>query len=111
VSLLSYGGAIADLTDDATAFSHRDTAFEFVAAARWSDADEDASCIVAARRYARTMDAFASGVYVNALGDEGALGLRRAYPEGKLALLRSVKQTYDPANVFHLNQNIAPRRN
>ena len=32
-SLRAHGGAIADLPDDATAFSHRDTAFKYVAAA------------------------------------------------------------------------------
>ena len=34
VSLQAYGGAIADVDDDATAFSHRRTRFEYVAAAK-----------------------------------------------------------------------------
>ena len=108
VSLQAYGGAIADVPDEATAFSRRDTAFEFVAASRWSDPAEDASRIEAARRYAATMDRFANGAYVNVLGDDGQAGIRRAYPEAKLARLTQIKNTYDPANVFHLNQNIRP---
>ena len=36
-SLQAYGGAIADVPDEATAFSQRDAMFEFVAAARWTD--------------------------------------------------------------------------
>ncbi len=36
MSLQAYGGAIADVPDDATAFSHRDTAFEYVAATKAS---------------------------------------------------------------------------
>jgi Berberine and berberine like len=44
------------------------------------------------------------------LSDEGAEGLRRAYPADKLAQLAAVKNAYDPDNAFHLNQNIPPRR-
>ena len=54
------------------------------------------------------MEPFASGVYVNALNDDGAQGVRRAYPPEKLARLTTLKNAYDPYNVFHLNQNIAP---
>ena len=64
--------------------------------------------MAAARRYAGALDRFASGVYVNALADEGAAGVRRAYSDAKLARLREIKTAVDPANVFHLNQNIAP---
>ncbi|KQZ08232.1 FAD-linked oxidase [Agromyces sp. Root1464] len=108
VSLQAYGGAIADVPGDATAFSRRDTAFEFVAASRWRLPDEDAPRMAAARRYASGMDGYASGAYVNVLGDDGDAGLRRAYPAEQLARLTAVKDAYDPGNVFHLNQNIRP---
>jgi FAD/FMN-containing dehydrogenase len=62
----------------------------------------------AARRYAATLEPFASGMYVNAMSDEGAAGVARAYPPAKLARLRALKTAYDPDNVFHLNQNIEP---
>ncbi|WP_022894435.1 FAD-binding oxidoreductase [Agromyces subbeticus] len=108
VSLQAYGGAIADAADGESAFSRRDAAFEFVAASRWRDPTDDELRMNAARAYAATMDGFASGAYVNVLGDDGEHGLRRAYPEAKLARLTEVKTTYDPENVFHLNQNIRP---
>jgi hypothetical protein len=61
-----------------------------------------------ARRCAAALEPYASGVYVNALSDEGAEGVRRAYPADKLAGLTALKDAYDPDNVFHLNQNIRP---
>jgi hypothetical protein len=110
VSLQAYGGAIAGVPDYATAFSHRETAFEYVAAASWTDPAEDQARMAAARRCAAAMAPFAHGAYVNTLSDEGADGVRRAYPPHKLARLVAVKDAYDPGNAFHLNQNIPPSR-
>ena len=107
-SLQAYGGAIAEVPDNDSAFSQRDAQFEFVGAARWADPAEDEDRIDAARRYAAALAPFASGMYVNAMSDEGAVGVARAYPAHKLARLRELKRVYDPDNVFHLNQNIEP---
>jgi FAD/FMN-containing dehydrogenase len=109
-SLQAYGGAIAEVPADATAFSQRGTAFEYVGAARWTDPAQDASRMATARESAARLEPFASGAYVNVLGDDGAAGVRRAYPAAKLARLTALKDTMDPDNVFHLNQNIAPSR-
>lgn len=108
VSLQAYGGAIADRSNSDTAFSQRDAMFEFVAAAAWSDPAEDEPRIAAARRTAAALEPFASGAYVNTLSDEGARGVSRAYSPDKLARLTALKDAYDPANVFHLNQNVRP---
>jgi FAD/FMN-containing dehydrogenase len=109
-SLQSYGGAVAEVGDAETAFSHRDALVEFVAVASCTDAAEDQARMSAARRYASAVEPFASGVYVNALGDEGQAGIRRAYGAGKLARLAALKDRYDPGNVFHLNHNIRPSK-
>ncbi|WP_166880427.1 FAD-binding oxidoreductase [Salinibacterium sp. ZJ450] len=107
-SLQAYGGAIADVADEATAFSHRDTLFEYVASTGWTDPAEDETRMAGARRSAAALEPFASGLYVNAIADEGAAGVRRAYPPGKLGRLQTLKAKYDPHNVFHLNANITP---
>ena len=107
-SLQAHGGAIADVPDEATAFSQRGTAFEYVGAARWTDPAEDERRIADARESANPLERFASGVYVNVLGDDGVAGIRRAYPPEKLARLTALKDAIDPDNVFHLNQNIPP---
>jgi hypothetical protein len=107
-SLQSYGGAVAAVGDAETAFGHRDALVEFVAVAGWTDPAEDRPRTAAARRYAGAVEPFSSGVYVNALGDEGQAGVRRAYGAGKLARLAALKDRYDPGNVFHLNHNVRP---
>jgi hypothetical protein len=108
VGLQAHGGAIADVPDEDAAFSHRGTLFEFGTGTRWTDPAEDEARMAGARRSAAALDAFASGVYVNMLADEGVEGIRRAYPPAKLARLTALKDAYDPGNVFHLNQNIRP---
>jgi FAD/FMN-containing dehydrogenase len=107
-SLQAYGGAIEETPDETTAFSQRMTAFEYVGAARWTDPAEDATRMATARESAAALEPFASGAYVNVLGDEGAAGVRRAYSPAKLTRLTALKDAVDPDNVFHLNQNIPP---
>ena len=104
-SLQAYGGAIADVPDEDAAFSHRDVMFEFVTATRWEDAADDAERIATIRAYAATLDPYAGGAYVNTLNGES---VSRAFPPAKLARLTALKNTYDPTNTFHLNQNIRP---
>jgi FAD/FMN-containing dehydrogenase len=49
----------------------------------------------------------AGGAYVNMMMNEGADRVRAAYP-GNYERLLNVKQSYDPTNLFHVNQNINP---
>jgi FAD/FMN-containing dehydrogenase len=108
VSLQAYGGAIGEVADSGSAFDHRGTRFEYVAATGWTDPDEDDARRAAVRADAARIAPFARGAYVNALSDEGRGGVRRAYGEEKLRRLRRLKDRFDPQNVFHLNHNIAP---
>ena len=106
----AYGGAIADVANDDSAFSHRDAVVEFFAGHSWIDPAEDEQRMSSARAFGAALAPFASGVYVNALSDEGQEGVRRAYGDAKLARLAELKGRYDPENIFHLNQNILPAR-
>jgi len=49
----------------------------------------------------------AGGAYVNFMMDEGQERVQATY-RGNYARLAAVKRTYDPDNVFHVNQNILP---
>jgi len=104
----AYGGAIGEVSSEDSAFSHRDTLVEFFGGQTWIDAAEDEDRMASARAFGAVMEPFSSGVYVNVLSETGEAGVRRAYGDAKLARLAAVKRRYDPDNVFHLNQNIAP---
>ena len=62
----------------------------------------------AARAAAAALDPHAVGAYSNTLSDEGAAGVRRAYPPAVLDRLTALKRRLDPTNTFPLNPNIAP---
>ena len=104
----AYGGAIGELSNDDSAFSHRDALVEFFAGQTWSDPAEDTERMASARAFGAALEPFASGAYVNAMFETGNDAMQRAYGDAKLARLAALKRRYDPENVFHLNQNIAP---
>ena len=103
-----YGGAIAEVGDTDSAFSHRETLVEFFAGSTWADPTEDAVRMSGARAWAAALAPFSSGTYVNVIADPGEEGVGRAYHAAQLERLAEIKRTYDPDNVFHLNQNIRP---
>ncbi|WP_434053922.1 MAG: FAD-binding oxidoreductase [Roseibium sp.] len=102
------GGAIADKSDDATAFPHRQIPFMTTPGARWTEETDDAEMIGWLRHVSdRITEHAVPGSYVNFIAEpEGSA--RRAYG-GNLARLAAIKRKYDPANLFRFNQNIAPQ--
>jgi FAD/FMN-containing dehydrogenase len=104
----AYGGAIGEVSNEDSAFSHREALVEFFGGQTWVDPAEDEERMASARAFGAVLEPFASGVYVNALFEQGENEVRRAYGDAKLARLADVKRRYDPDNVFHLNQNIVP---
>lgn len=110
IGMLSLGGAIAREPSDSSPYPHRDAAWVLNIQARWRAAEEDEQNV----NWARDLfDAVAphttGGVYVNFIsGGEGAERVRAAYGDTIYERLQAVKKDWDPENVFHLNQNIAP---
>jgi FAD/FMN-containing dehydrogenase len=94
------GGAVADVADADTAYSHRDALVEFTTGADWTDPTADDAQIAAARAYAAGLEPYTSGTYVNTIADQDPAAVHRAYASGKLARLHDLKRTYDPGNVF-----------
>ncbi len=102
------GGAVARVTDDATAYAHRRSPIMVNVAALYNRPDEKPIHEEWASRFATALRQADAGVYVNFLGDEGPDQVRRAYPDRTWERLSAIKARYDPANLFHLNQNIPP---
>lgn len=106
--LQQVGGAIARVPATATAYAARDAAYDCFPIAIWDDPADETANIEWARNMWTAMRPFSTGaVYVNNLGDEGEDRVQAAYGPnyGRLVAL---KNKYDPANLFRLNQNIRP---
>jgi FAD/FMN-containing dehydrogenase len=108
VSFTAQGGAIADVAEDAMAFTGRHARLRVLAEEIWTDPARDGD---AARWCLEARDTFAAdtvpGHYVNEVpvdvSDPAAI-----YGPAKAERLRSLKRAWDPDNVFRLNKNIAP---
>jgi hypothetical protein len=103
-----FGGAMGRVDPRATAFPNRESEYNFLIISRWQDPADDERQIAWTRQFWQALQPSASGgVYVNYLegGQEGADRVRAAYGVN-YDRLRTVKQRYDPHNLFHRNQNI-----
>ena len=104
-------GAAQRVGADETAFGHRDKSFALVVAGMWTDpADDEANTRWVKDYYAAIHPHTGSdGGYINFMsGDDGD---RAASNYGSNHdRLAEVKATYDPDNLFHVNQNIAPAK-
>jgi FAD/FMN-containing dehydrogenase len=109
IEVLAQGGAIARVAPDATAFPHRGAGWLINIPAMWEDpAETDAEVAWARSAYAAFEPHLMPGRYVNFMDDDEARSSTDAYGATYQRLV-AVKRTYDPDNVFRLNQNISPR--
>ncbi len=101
-------GAAGRVPADATAWGYRD--------ANWVQVmvgiDPDPGIVGTLRDwtvgYWKALHPFSmGGAYVNMMMEEGQERVQAAY-RGNYRRLTQVKATYDPENVFHINQNIRP---
>jgi FAD/FMN-containing dehydrogenase len=103
------GGAMARVPADATAFAHRQSRIMINVAAIYDPSTSERSEHAAwARTLASELEDDDLGAYAGLLADEGLERTRAAYPGATWERLAAVKATYDPDNVFRLNQNIPP---
>jgi FAD/FMN-containing dehydrogenase len=101
-------GAAARVDRNATAFGLRHDQWDYDVISQWTDPAESADNIGWTREYWNAVEPFASGeVYVNHLDAEEATRIRAAYG-GSYDRLVALKNKYDPANLFRMNQNIRP---
>jgi FAD/FMN-containing dehydrogenase len=102
------GGAMARVPADATAFAHRQSRIMVNVAAMGMQPDEVALHEGWVANLADALQQDDAGAYVGFLADEGEKRIRAAYPGATWDRLAAVKATYDPTNLFRLNQNVPP---
>lgn len=101
-------GAVQDVAPDATAFAYRDARFAPVIAGMWSDPVDNEANTRWVRDYHAALEPHTSaGGYVNFMAADDQSRIRANYGVN-YERLAAVKKTYDPTNLFHLNQNITP---
>jgi FAD/FMN-containing dehydrogenase len=102
------GGAVAQVPADATAFGQREAPYLLNLVARWTDPTTDDAQIAWARDLYAAVEPFGTGgTYVNFLSS-GDDRVAAAYGPDNYERLARLKETWDPTNVFRLNQNITP---
>ncbi len=109
VPIFQLGGAVADVDENATAYSHRRAAYALNCNASWEDG-EPMPHVQWARDFSEALQPHSMGVYVNFMGDEGEDRARAAYGPEKYRKLVQLKDKYDPTNFFRVNQNIKPSK-
>jgi len=108
LSVWAWGGAIASVPEDGTAFSGREASYWISAEAQWDDLQLDGSNREWVRNTAEEFMPYAlDGRYVNDVAEAGA-DVRSVYGDAKYERLVALKRAWDPDNVFRLNQNIKP---
>jgi hypothetical protein len=101
-------GAAGRVGKNDTAFSFRDAKFAEVIVGVDPDPANNQRTIGWARDYWTALHPYsAGGSYVNMIMDEGQDMVKAAYRDN-YARLAQVKATYDPTNLFSMNQNIKP---
>ena len=109
VAVWALGGAFARVEASATATGARDAPFLLEILANWEDPNDSDSNIRWARDLFGAMEVHGTGqtnVNFPGLGDDAEFG-RAAFGDHWSRLV-AVKRTYDPENLFRLNQNIDP---
>jgi FAD/FMN-containing dehydrogenase len=108
VVILGLGGAISRVGENDTALSGRDAPFNVHLNGIWeADADDEAN-IAWVRETTTAFEPYTiPGMSLNFMTEIGNADLEDSFGD-KLSRLRKLKSTYDPTNLFRLNQNIPP---
>jgi FAD/FMN-containing dehydrogenase len=105
-----FHGALSRVPNDATAFAQRGASFNVAIVSQWQDAAEADGCIAWARETFEALQPYSTGgVYLNYLGVGDDAGRVRDALGTNYDRLATIKEKFDPGNLFRVNQNIAPK--
>ncbi len=101
-------GAAHRVGKNDTAFSYRDATWGQVMVGVDPDPANAARISAWTKAYWEALHPYsAGGAYVNMMMDEGQERVQASYRDNYASLV-AIKNAYDPANLFHVNQNIRP---
>ncbi|MFN4140204.1 FAD-binding oxidoreductase [Aestuariivirga sp.] len=104
-----FHGAVTRVPVEATAYAQRAPSTNLGIMSEWLDASQTAANLSWTRETYEALKVFqAPRRYLNYLGDDEANGSVAAAYGPNYQRLRELKSRYDPANLFHMNQNIPP---
>jgi len=108
VALEYYSGAAGRVSNDATAFSHRDLPWDILFTAQWTDPAQTNVHRDWARSGEELLRPFSQNAHLlSALDVEGDDVIKTAFG-ANFERLAAIKQKYDPTNLFRVNHNIKP---
>ncbi len=108
IAIPTFGGAMNRVAPDATAFWHRNAAFNVIVQASSDDGSGDAPIMEWVKASWPAIEPSTIGFYANTnLSDGPADRIRGAYG-GNYDRLVALKRKYDPTNLFRLNANVKP---
>jgi FAD/FMN-containing dehydrogenase len=106
--MLGMGGAVSRVGEKDTALSGRNAPFNVHLNGIWETADEDEENIAWVRETTSAFERFiVPGMALNFTTEISNADIEDSFGD-KLQRLRKLKSTYDPTNLFRLNQNIPP---
>ena len=106
--LYPINGAAHRLGNSDTAWSYRDANFSQVIVGVDPDSANNEKITRWTKAYRQALHpSSAGGAYINFMMDEGQERVQAAYRDN-YPRLAAIKAKYDPANLFHINQNIKP---
>jgi hypothetical protein len=109
VFLQQKSGAMASGPGDQTAFGHRDDLYSGVIISGWDDPSKAEANISWTRQLGQELEAFGSGgEYINEMGPSDSEERLRASFGANYERLVTIKNKYDPQNLFRHTQNIKP---
>jgi FAD/FMN-containing dehydrogenase len=108
IQLRVLGGAVAKVSNDATAYAHRTNPILTNVATFYTNDQDYQKRAAWVDETVAVLDQGEKGAYVNFLANEGEARIHEAYPDKTWKRLQNVKKKFDPDNLFQLNQNIQP---
>ncbi len=105
VNSFATGGRIAQVAETATAWPHRNAHSMIGVVSFWPDASADRARIDAVRSLWSKLEPHVGGYYANIQGDDIEVAGNHGPVYKRLV---TIKNAYDPMNLFRLNSNIRP---